>query len=153
MKKSVLKELAKTAESLPKSYTLVRYGVKYYQKQFVKMLETGMRKDVSDIQDVEEGVKALERWYDISIKYTCNIVDDNFVIDFIVPEIVHVREPKFVEVNHIQKLKSHFINSGASGVLMYIDWLESNNKKMLEIKEKFSTLPDIELVDRGKVYL
>ena len=61
----------------------------------------------------------------------------------------HIKEPKFKEIIHVNRLKESYRNNGAAGVLSYIDWLELNNKKMLEIKEKFDTLPEILLVDKS----
>lgn len=157
MKKQILKQLGNTAKLLPKSYELVRYGSYVRRHEFIKLLESGMTKEISNIDDVNEGVKTLERWYNINIPFECKETETGFVVDFLPmlksysgPEPnYHIKEPKFKEIIHTNRLKEAYRNNGAAGVLSYIDWLESNNKKMLEIKAKFETLPEIELVDRS----
>lgn len=154
MKKQILKKLENTAKLLPKSYEIVRYGSYVRHHQFVKMLENGMIKEISSLEDIQEGVKSLERWYDINIRYTYKTTENGWEIDFLPLKgniekepIYHIREPKFKEIIHINRLKKAYVNSGASGVLIYIDWLDRNNKKMLELKEKHESLPEIVLVD------
>jgi hypothetical protein len=161
MKKQILKQLNKTAELLPKSYELIRYGSYVRRHEFIKMLEKGMTKEISCYDDVTEGVKTLERWYGVNIPFECKETETGFIVDFLPikgNQIVmnnhkeptyHIKEPKFKEIIHVNRLKESYRNNGAAGVLSYIDWLDSNNKKMLEIKEKFDTLPEIVLVDRS----
>jgi len=159
MKKQIIKQLENTAKLLPKSYQLVRFGTLVKHLEFVKMLESGMTKDISCIEDIHEGVKALERWYDVRIPFDFQKTDEGWVVDFIPipktysgPEPTYrIREPKFQDIIHINRLKEAYRNNGASGVLSYIDWLDLNNKKMLEIKKQHDTLPEIEQIDRSKL--
>ena len=160
MKKQIIKQLENTAKLLPKSYELIRFGITVRRHEFIRLLEKGMTKDISYLEDVTEGVKALERWYDVRIPFECEETEDGFIkVDFLPipktysgPEPTYrIREPKFQDIIHINRLKEAYRNNGASGVLSYIDWLELNNKKMFEIKKTFDTLPEIELVDRSKL--
>lgn len=159
MKKQIIKQLENTAKLLPKSYELIRFGSIVRRHEFIRLLEKGMTKDINDYNDVFEGVKTLERWYDVSIPFKCEETETGFKIDFLpikgTPSekepTYRIREPKFQDIIHINRLKEAYRNNGASGVLSYIDWLESNNKKMFEIKKTFDTLPEIKLVDRSKL--
>lgn len=163
MKKQILKQLENTAKLLPKSYELIRYGSYVRRHEFIKLLESGMTKEISCYDDVTEDVKALERWYGINIPFECKETETGFIVDFLpiirTPHqkepIYKIKEPKFKEIIHVNRLKEAYRNNGASGVLTYIDWLELNNKKMLEIKKQHDTLPEIVEVDVNlcKMYL
>lgn len=157
MKKQILKQLENTVKLLPKSYELIRYGSYVRRHEFIKMLEKGMTKEISCYEDVTEGVKALERWYSVNIPFECKETETGFIVDFLPmqkgysgPEPTYrIREPKFQDIIHINRLKEAYRNNGAAGVLSYIDWLDLNNKKMLEIKKQHDTLPEILLVDKS----